>query len=653
MIQTRFPLHRLALAACLALTACGGGGGASHAAGNTSPTGSGSPAAKNFSMKGSAVDGPIANALITITAGAPLGDPGATTIGTATADASGNYTVNPTLPSGSVPVFANVADPNNPAIKMSSYVGQSDTLAAAGTLDSTQVPNLNVTPITTAALAVYAQHNANDYTQLSPSTYADALTTYNSTVVSIASAIKAIGDNLCKPSTEVSSTLSLASQIAQVSANANGAANALNTAINTLGAPCSNVLAELPNVVAGDPSYANQLTYGTGTTHASLLVAPGTYTLEGVVMQNGLSPEVNIDNLATAAAQAPADVVANTQVTVGSDGKITSSDGNLSGTMNGPLIQLTLIDPTSGVTYDLRGSIEPLPAASVSGTAYALRANGTYASTVGGLPLLGKFDAVLASPSATPIWNGMTTAGSAGTTAPGGTGTGTATPGGTGTGTATPGGTGTATPGGTGTATPGGTGTAIPGGTGTATPGGTATPAGSGTATPGGTALTAMRSAEQVDCTASQLPLRLDVFGPEAGSFGVCISATPTSWTFNAAQPSSVDIVLGLLSGGAVQPPSLSAGTWTALPSTPFILSLNHGSITLSGASFTGTGYHVMGSRSLLLSTTRGTGSNTSTHNITIAMHGPALDTPPPLASASDATVAGAAPDATQSSGHR
>ena len=635
MIQTRFPLHRLALAACLALTACGGGGGASHAAGNTSPTGSGSPAAKNFSMKGSAVDGPIANALITITAGAPLGDPGATTIGTATADASGNYTVNPTLPSGSVPVFANVADPNNPAIKMSSYVGQSDTLAAAGTLDSTQVPNLNVTPITTAALAVYAQHNANDYTQLSPSTYADALTTYNSTVVSIASAIKAIGDNLCKPSTEVSSTLSLASQIAQVSANANGAANALNTAINTLGAPCSNVLAELPNVVAGDPSYANQLTYGTGTTHASLLVAPGTYTLEGVVMQNGLSPEVNIDNLATAAAQAPADVVANTQVTVGSDGKITSSDGNLSGTMNGPLIQLTLIDPTSGVTYDLRGSIEPLPAASVSGTAYALRANGTYASMVGGLPLLGKFDAVLASPSATPIWNGMTTAGSAGTTAPGGTGTG------------------TATPGGTGTATPGGTGTAIPGGTGTATPGGTATPAGSGTATPGGTALTAMRSAEQVDCTASQLPLRLDVFGPEAGSFGVCISATPTSWTFNAAQPSSVDIVLGLLSGGAVQPPSLSAGTWTALPSTPFILSLNHGSITLSGASFTGTGYHVMGSRSLLLSTTRGTGSNTSTHNITIAMHGPALDTPPPLASASDATVAGAAPDATQSSGHR
>jgi hypothetical protein len=596
MIQTRFPLHRLALAACLALTACGGGGGASNAAaGNTSPTGSGSPAAKNFSMKGSAVDGPIANALITITAGAPLGDPGATTIGTTTADASGNYTVNPKLPSGSVPVFANVADPNNPAIKMSSYVGQSDTLAAAGTLDSTQVPNLNVTPITTAALAVYAQHNANDYAQLSPSTYADALTTYNSTVVSIASAIKAIGDNLCKPSTEVSSTLSLASQIAQVSANANGAASALSTAINTLGTPCSNVLAELPNVVAGDPSYANQLTYGTGETHASLLVAPGTYTLEGVLMQNGLSPDVNIENLATAATQAPADVVANTQVTVASDGKITSSDGNLSGTMNGPLIQLTLIDPTAGVTYDLRGAIEPLPSASVSGTAYALRTNGTYASTVGGLPLLGKFDAVLASPSATPIWNGMTTAGSAGTATPGRT----------------------------------------------------------GTATPGSTGLTSMRSAEQVDCTASQLPVRLDVFGPEAGSFGVCISATPTSWTFNAAQPSSVDIVLGLLSGGAVQPPRLSAGTWTALPDTPFILSLNHGSITLSGASFTGTGYHVMGSRSLLLSTTRGTGSNISTDNITIAMHGPALDTPPPLASASDATVAGAAPDATQSSGQR
>ncbi|OIQ82445.1 hypothetical protein GALL_357780 [mine drainage metagenome] len=571
MTPNRIPLHALALAACLALGACGGGsgGGTSNAAaGSTSPTGSGSPAQQNFAMKGSAVDGPIANAQITITAGAPLGDAGATTIGTATADASGNYTVTPQLPSGSVPIFANVTDPNNPALKMSSYLGQSDTLASAGALDSSKVPNLNVTPITTAALAVYAQLNADDYAKLSPSIYADAVTAYNSTVVSIASAIKAVGDNLCKPSSEVSSTIGLASQIARTSAAANGPATALSTAINTLGSDCSSVLTELPNLVTGDPSYANQLTYGTGVPHPTSVVVPGTYTLAGVAMQNGLSPEVDISSLATAAHEIPADVVTDTQVTIGSDGTISSTDGRVTGITKGPLIYLTLSDPGSGVTYDLKGTIQPLPSASVNGTAYSVRTSGTYPSAPGGPPLLARFDAVLAAPSANPIWNG--------------------------------------------------------------------------------TATKATASAEQVDCTAPQMPLRLDVFGPDAGSFGMCLSSTPTSWTFAAAQPSSIDVVLGLLSGGTVQPPSLSAGTWTELSDTPFILSLGKSSITLGGRSFSGTGYHVMGSRSLMLSASSGA-STSAADNILIAMHGPVLDSPPPLPSASSASAAGASADPAQS----
>ena len=434
----------IALAACFALSACGGGGSSTA----SSSTG-GTPSAQTYSMKGSAVDGPIPNALITITSGAPLGSTGATVLGTATSDAAGNYTVNPTLPSGSVPVFANVVDPNNPTMVMSSYLGQSDTLAAAAKLDGSTVPDLNVTPVTTAALAVYAAQNGNSYANLSPSSYNQTVANYNSAVVTIASAIKAIGDKLCTPTTAVSSTSDLATQIAQKTAAASRATDALTVAIDALGSACSSVMGQLPNVVNGDPAYANQLSHGTGAGNATPLVPPGTYTLEGVAMQNGLTADVSLANLLTVAQELPADVVTEAEITVGSDGSVTSADGNVTGQISGPMIAMTLFDPTSGVTYSLQGSVATIPASNVSGTAYAVRTSGSYPSVLGGSPLLGKFDAVLADPSAAPVWNGIA-------------------------------------------------------------------------------APSASNTAQQVDCPAAQLPLRLDVFGPNSASFGMCISSTPT-----------------------------------------------------------------------------------------------------------------------------
>ena len=402
MIQTR--LHprpiAVALTACLLLTACGGGGGGGASATSAGPT------AQSYAMKGSAVDGPLAFATVTFTSGAPTGSTGATVIGTTTTDAVGNYSLTPALPSGSVPIFANVVDPNNAALQMSSYIGQSDTLAAAEPISSSSVPDLNITPVTTAALAVYGSYNGDSYAKLSSSAYGQIVMSYNSTVVTIASAIKAVGDKLCSPSSTISSTRTLATQIAKQVAAASSTTDALTTAIEALGSSCAKVVATLPQVVSSDPTYAPQLSHGSGTAGAKQLIPPGTYELQGVAMQNGLTANVSIANLLTAAQEAPADVVSDPKVTIDSTGKLTSSDGTVTGQLTGPLLSLTLVDPTTQVTYTLKGTVAALPAAGIKGSGFSLRTSGTFPSALDGASLLAKFDAVLVTPTATPLWDG-------------------------------------------------------------------------------------------------------------------------------------------------------------------------------------------------------------------------------------------------------
>ena len=184
-------------------------------------------------MSGAAVDAPIANAQITFTAGAPLNDLGATTIGAITANASGVFTSTVTLPASAVPVFGNAVDPNNTAVVLSSYLGQSIALsvaAASGVLTRSNLPNLDITPVTTAALAVYAQVNGNSYANLTPATYAANLQQYNGDILAIAAAIKAVGDNLCTPGITVGSTTNLAATIAANSSLASGNSTTLATA---------------------------------------------------------------------------------------------------------------------------------------------------------------------------------------------------------------------------------------------------------------------------------------------------------------------------------------------------------------------------------------------------------------------------------------
>lgn len=392
-LQPSRALLPLAAALSLALAGCGGGGGGS----STSP--SSTLAAQ---LQGAAIDAPIAGAQITITAGAPLGDAGATSIGTATANASGTWSVSVTLPSGSVPVFANATSPTDAALVLSSYIGQSDVLAAAGTLTTANLPDLDVSPVTTAALAVYAQTNGGSFAALTPTTYAATLQSLRTDILVISAAIKAVGDGLCTPSTSVTSTTNLAAAIAAAANLSSATPTTLSAAATALGGNCATSLASLQQLITDDPHFGPELDLGDVIDAGASTVPSGTYLLQGVVAESGLtSGSISAGTLASGVTATPASVFTDTAVTVDAAGNIASSDGKVTGTLVGNLATLTVID--GAATYSLRGKIGAVPTALVSGSAYAVQAGGANAST----GVLTGFEAVLAPASATPVWNGI------------------------------------------------------------------------------------------------------------------------------------------------------------------------------------------------------------------------------------------------------
>jgi hypothetical protein len=422
LFQTRNRMLRAALAASLisTLAACGGGGGGGSntssqggTSGSTSPTGSTSTSSSTTStatstansqtpvtLSGQAVDNPIPNATITITAGAPLGDAGATTIGTVTADSTGGYTVTATLPGTAEPIFANATDPTNAALVLSSYLGQSTTLAATGTLTDANLPDLDITPVTTAALAVYSQVSGG-YSSLTQTSYANTLANYGSDIVTISAAIKAVGDSLCTPSSTVSSVANLASSIASQSNLTSGSSTTLSTAASILGTSCVEVLATLPQTIQADPTFGPQLSVSLNSSTAQAQFA-GTWQLQGVIAEAGLT--LNFTSLNNVTAPNPASVFVDSNVTISATGQVASTDGNVTGTLIGNSLVLTIISGTQ--TYTVHGSLGAVPAALVSGgTAYAMAAGGENTAS----KLLTNFNAVLAPVGATPVWNGIST----------------------------------------------------------------------------------------------------------------------------------------------------------------------------------------------------------------------------------------------------
>lgn len=411
----------LAAALALALSACGGGGGS---------TASVNPTAANTTLKGAVIDAPIANATVTFTTVAPMGQPGAIVVGTATADASGNYTVQATLPNTGVPLFANATSRDGKVVR-TAYMGASNTVLAAGSLTSANLPNLVISQVTTAALAVYIA-SGGSYASLTPTLYAALLSQHHDDILALSAAIKAVADGYCARPAGYRDTDDMAHDIAK-KGMASATSSALSSASTTLGSSCDGNLKALMQYISSDDRWAPELDLGDVLEQGAPVVSAGTYSLQGVLAQSGMSalPQLPSPPASTAsAASMPAPVatlppgILNSVVTVDAAGNLSSSDGSITGVIVGNLITLTVNDG-QGHTYTLAGKAGMLPiglvlggtppapapsmpassassagSSNVATTGYGLRMGGRTQS--GGV--LTRFDAVLVPQNSQPVW---------------------------------------------------------------------------------------------------------------------------------------------------------------------------------------------------------------------------------------------------------
>ncbi len=414
-------LMPLAAALALSLSACGGGGG-------------GGLPGSSASLSGAVIDAPIANATVTITTGAPLGQAGATTVGTITADAQGNYSVSVALPNTSVPVFANATSPDGKVV-LTAYLGSSSAMLAAGTLSKTNLPNLVISQVTTAALAMYVA-NGGSYANLTPAVYAALLSQDHDDILAVSAAIKAVADGYCAMPAGHHDTDGMAKAIAQasVAAGTSNSTSALALASQTLGSSCDDDLKNLMQYIASDDTWTPELDLGDLIEQGVVAVAPGTYSLQGVIAQSGMSAPTQPPATPASSASAPAipqstplpPSILAANVTVDSSGHVASADGSsITGTIVGNLMTLTVKGASSA--YTLAGKVGVLPTGFVSSsstpsaptssasgtssssasatTGYALRMGGR--TQAGGV--LTRFDAVLVPQNSLPAWTNIPT----------------------------------------------------------------------------------------------------------------------------------------------------------------------------------------------------------------------------------------------------
>ncbi len=375
-------LNAAMLAGMVFLAACGGGGGG----------GGGSATA----IQGQAIDAPISNATITITLNAPLNQQGAQTLATATADANGNFTLNVSLPSSSAPVFANAQ--SGPTF-LSSYLGPANTLASLSTLSTTNVPNLAISQVTTAALAILAA--TNQLSSLTPSAYATLLTNHRSDIIAAAAGIMAVVDAGCNLPAGDSDTFDMAKKLVlnTTAVSTSSGTPTLASVAGGLGGSCSSTtLQQLLQAISSSQLWAPQLDLGDVVENASPVVSAGIYHLQGLLADTGISQNNPASTPGSVSSPAPFD---DTTITVSEAGGISSNDQSVSGQIYGNYLTLTVT--AGGGSYSFRGKAGILPSAFLSnGTGYSLRTAGP-----DGAGNLVKFDAVLVPQNATPNWGGI------------------------------------------------------------------------------------------------------------------------------------------------------------------------------------------------------------------------------------------------------
>ncbi len=364
----------------VALASCGGGGGG----------GGGSATA----IKGQAIDAPISGATITVTLNAPVGQSGAVTLAQTTADSSGNFTLSLSLPSSSAPVFANAGSGTT---LLSSYLGPANTLSSLSSLSTTNVPNLAISQVTTAALAILAA--TNQLSSLTPTSYATLLTNNRSDIIAAAAGIMAVVDSGCQLPSGDADTFEMTKSLVQntTAVSKSNTTSTLSSVSNAL-PNCHSTVQQLLQAISASQLWAPQLDLGDVVDNTSPVISAGTYHLQGLLADTGVSQNNPASTPGSVSAPSPFD---DSSVTISSSGSVSSNDGSVSGQIYGNY--LTLSVTTGGSTYSFRGKAGILPSSFLSaGTGYSLRTAGP-----DGSGYLVKFDAVLVPQNATPTWGSI------------------------------------------------------------------------------------------------------------------------------------------------------------------------------------------------------------------------------------------------------
>ena len=388
-------LSAAAFSALLLITSCGGGSSGGGAA---------------TAITGQAIDAPLSNAAIVFTLNAPENQPNAQVLGTTTADSNGNFTLNISFPNTQAPVFANA---QTGTTLLSSYLGPSSTLASLSTLSTTSLPNLAISQVTTAALAILAA--TNQLSTLTPTAYATLLSNHRSDIVAAAAGIMAVVDAGCPLPSGDTDTFEMAkAMVSNTSAVSSSSSTAtLSNVSTTLGSSCnSTILQNLLQAISASQTWAPELDMGDVVENIQPVVPAGNYHLQGLLADTGISIN-NPENSGTAPSPSAFD---DTQVTVSGNGAISSSDGHVTGQIYGNYLTLSLT--TGGTTDSFSGKIGLLPSGFLAGTAgegFSLRSGGQ-----DGAGNFVKFDAVLVPQGATPSWTGITGTSEDGTSCPSG-----------------------------------------------------------------------------------------------------------------------------------------------------------------------------------------------------------------------------------------
>ena len=371
------------------LASCSGGGGGSGA--SVSAT----------SLNGAVIDAPVTGATITITQNAPMGQAGAVTLGTTTADQYGKYSLSGIpIPETSAPIYASsqggaVYGQENPDILLTAYLGQGQALAAAGSdLGEGNDPDLAVSQVTTAAVAL-ASNGGQNY-QISG--YQATLTADQTQLIELASEIMCqVDGGTALPSGE--NTLSFVNSLVAQNPPSN-----TTDYLQVSGAITCTSLTSYMNMLTASGDWDAELTGG-DTPVSSLNIPAGTYSLQGLIEGTGLS-----DSSQTPTPQTPSITAFTISLAVAADGTVSnppnstnslsiSSGSALSGQV------LTLILTEGATTYTLKGTLKLLPATWHTAPTQAFEFQGGGSDNNGSNDTLSNINAVLYSGTDSPQWS--------------------------------------------------------------------------------------------------------------------------------------------------------------------------------------------------------------------------------------------------------